>query len=232
MTKTTNPTALATAAGLFQIGDRVSVTLPQTGEVPASGTVQKAANGWFVILLDQPECFPLSKAGIVSARKDRMAALAPVESQQDEGEDTDTDDAGETDEVEEALEEAETAASKMAEALRKARVHYQKTRRPQGAASADCADLIAKELRDYEPLEVAGLADRCFDLPKGFHAERYAHLNMGQIRMNSGNKIRAAYKKGDDAIRARIAFVLGLDQDEHDDQPDGTDVAEMAANAE
>lgn len=226
-----NKTNTPAAAPAFEIGDRVSVTLPQTGEVPAAGTVQKAANGWFVILLDQPECFPLSKAGIVSARKDRMALLTHGESEQDEDTDEDTDDTGEIDGVEEALEEAETAASKMAEALRKARVRYEKTRRPEGAASADCADLIAKELRDYEPLEVAALADRCFDLPKGTHAEKYAHLNNGQIRMNSGNKIRAAYKKGDDAIRARIAFVLGLDQDD-DDQPDGTDVAEMAANAE
>ena len=216
MTKTTTTTTT------FAIGDRVEADLP-TGT--ATGTLTAISKGWYVVELDEEsaEEHEREKASV------RAASLRPAPA--DDTDDDDEidgehhDDLGENgnpipmdddddDEIDEALEEAEKHASQMAEALRKARVRYQKTRRPAGAASADCADLIAKELRDYEPLEVAAIADRCFDLPKGTHAAKYAHLNNGQIRMNCGNKIRAAWKKGDDEVCKRIAYVLGLDHDE------------------
>ena len=217
MTKTTTTTAAAT----FAIGDRVECNLP-TGT--ATGTLTAISKGWYVVELDEEsaEEHEREKASVRAASlrlalttAKQAAADAPADDDDEEAdeiddEETDSDDE-ETDEIDEALEEAEEHASRMAEALRKARVRYQKTRRPAGAASADCADLIAKELRDYEPLEVAAIADRCFDLPKGTHAAKYAHLNNGQIRMNCGNKIRAAWKKGDETVCKRIAFVLGLE---------------------
>lgn len=203
MTKTTTTTT-------FAIGDRVKCNLP-TGI--ATGTLTAIGKGWYVVELDEEsaEEHEREKASV------RAASLlpAPADEEADEIDDEETDsDDEETDEIDEALEEAEKHASRMAEALRNARVRYQKTRRPAGAASADCADLIAKELRDYEPLEVAAIADRCFDLPKGTHAAKYAHLNNGQIRMNCGNKIRAAWKKGDEEVCKRIAYVLGLETED------------------
>lgn len=117
----------------------------------------------------------------------------------------------------------ETEASKMAEALKKAREHYTKDKRPDGSATAHNGDLIAKELRWYEPLEVCELADRCLLCAPGYHAERYASLNPGQKRMNSGNRIRAAYRKatedGDEVVLARINKALNLT-----DTPDDSDL--------
>lgn len=105
-------------------------------------------------------------------------------------------------------------ASRMAEALRKARAHYEKTRRPEGTASADCGDQIAKELRDYEPQDVANMADRVLQVPAGTHFAKYQNLNNGQIRMNSGNRIRGYWKKiNDDQNEAeitRVGFLLNL----------------------
>ena len=56
--------------------------------------------------------------------------------------------------------EEEKAEHPMAAALRKARVRYVKTKRPEGSASADCGDMLAKTLRDLEPEEVAAMADK------------------------------------------------------------------------
>ena len=36
--------------------------------------------------------------------------------------------------------------------------------------------------------------------------------------MNAGNRIRSAYAKGDDEVKARIAHVLGLDEPEQDSE--------------
>lgn len=131
--------------------------------------------------------------------------------------------------IEEALEEAEEAASRMSEALKKARARYTKTHRPDGTPSADNGDAIAKELRELEPVEVAVLADRVMGEEAGYHATRYAGLNNGQIRMNSGNRIRGAYRKaveaGDLAEQARISKLVGIyeeaDEEEADEEQDG-----------
>ena len=260
-----------TITATYSIGDRVAVILPQTNEKAAPATIEKAANGWFVCRLDQPELYPLAKDGIVSARKDRMVKLQPAgpapeqapadpapaakqpalpdecpecggsdlelgeehgfvclecdhEWLPDDEEDLDDDEG----DVEEALDEAEEHASKMAEALRKARVRYVKDRRPSGAATAHNGDLIAKELRDYDPLDVCRLADRCLEQPIGWHAARYEGLNNGQIRMNAGNKIRGAWKKAHSvaadhadypaaqATIARISRLLNLTEESDD----------------
>lgn len=129
------------------------------------------------------------------------------------------EDASDNDDVEEALDEAEEHASKMAEALRKARQRYVKTTRPNGAATAHNGDVIAKELRDYEPEDVCKLADRIFALPIGTHLAKYDHLNNGQKRMNAGNRIRGAWRKQEDKeVCDRIANLLGLNDQEDDEE--------------
>lgn len=113
-------------------------------------------------------------------------------------------------------------ASRMAEALRKARAHYTKDKRPDGSATAHCGDPIAKELRDYEPADVAALADKVMGVEAGTHLAKYAHLNNGQIRMNSGNRIRAEWKRvneaGDEANIVRIAKLLNLVEIDDDEE--------------
>lgn len=114
------------------------------------------------------------------------------------------------------------AASRMAEALRKARAHYTKDKRPDGSATAHCGDAIAKELRDLEPIDVANLADRVLKTESGFHAAKYANLNNGQIRMNSGNRIRGYWKKineeGNEAEVLRVAKLLNLVEVDDDEE--------------
>lgn len=219
-------------AALFVPGVRVAVCTAANGGEETTGTISATSKGWHVVELDDPEAFPACKNGVVSARLSSLRLLGGeadeegcvLNADEDEQEPEDDEsqhesgeadpDAADADDVEQALEEAEEHASKMAEALRKARVRYRKDKRPNGAATAHCDDLIARELRDYDPLEVAGIADRCFDLPKGTHAAKYEHLNNGQIRMNCGNKIRAVWRKAEDLERMqRIAQVLGLEDE-------------------
>lgn len=115
---------------------------------------------------------------------------------------------------EETYEANPGAASRMAEALRKARRHYKKDKRPDGSATAHCGDAIAKELRDMEPEETANLADKVLQQPHGFHFTKYQNLNNGQIRMNSGNRIRAYWRKinedGNEAEINRVGILLNL----------------------
>lgn len=210
MTKTTTtPT--------FAAGDRVTVSNAATMDEALSGTISTIKSGWYIVELDDEiENAKGEQTGTVSARVSSLEALLPEDDEQAEQDDDlpDGTDVAEMDAKIDDEEQAQTVAAKMAEALRKARVRYVKDRRPTGAATAHNGDLIARELRDYEPLEVCGLCDRCFDLPKGSTAAKYDHLNNGQKRMNAGNRIRSAYAKGDDEIKARIAFVLGLESDD------------------
>ena len=115
---------------------------------------------------------------------------------------------------EETIPAPDRGESEMSKALRRAREHYEKTKRPDGTRSADNGDAIAKELRDYEPQEVAELADKVLKVPKGTHFAKYQHLNNGQIRMNSGNRIRIEWKRaneeGDEAAILHIAKLLNL----------------------
>lgn len=89
--------------------------------------------------------------------------------------------------------------------LRKYRVEkgYVSRKCYSGKKSADNGDEVADFLNGFTPLQVAQIAqkaintaaqsdDECPDL-----LEKYGHLNPGQIRMNSGNRIRAAMKRGD-----------------------------------
>ena len=216
MTKNTN-----TQSATFAIGYRVFVRTAATLDTAVTGTIFAVSKGWYVVTLDDTNSAEVLAAtkGKVSARVSSLELMTYGASLQQE-------------DVEEALDEAEEHASKMAEALRKARQRYIKTTRPNGAATAHNGDVIAKELRDYEPEDVCKLADRIFALPIGTHLAKYEHLNNGQKRMNAGNRIRGAWRKQEDKeVCDRIANLLGLNdgEDDNSDLPDGTDLAEMAA---
>jgi hypothetical protein len=207
MTKTNK-----TPATTFTVTDRVSVTLPDTPVL--HGFIEQAsASGWFAVRLDPASIEAIAtdlrvKDGRISARARSLtlapaAAPAPVSRETDE-----QDDEQDGDEA-----EAETTSSKMADALRKARPRYTSYTRPLGGKSLDCGDKIAQTLRDLEPEEVCDLADKVLQLPTGYHLAKYAGLNPGQKRMNSGNKIRSCFKKAivadDHDEIARLELVFG-----------------------
>lgn len=66
--------------------------------------------------------------------------------------------------------------------------------RPDGVVVYHCGDEVAVALLDLTPEEVASLADKICGEHVGYHAARYAHLNPGQVRMNSSNRIRGALR--------------------------------------
>ena len=217
MTKQTNTTT--DAAANLTIGQLVEIDVQRDGETTtATGTLTGISKGWYVVQLNEESAEEQGREKISV----RAAAIRPAEEDDEiDGEyHDDLDENGnpilmdDEQSVEDALDEAEEHASKMAEALRKARARYVKDRRPNGAATAHNGDLIARELRDYEPREVCDICDRCFDLPKGTTYAKYEHLNAGQQRMNAGNRIRAVWRKAEDIARMeRIAQVLGLEEE-------------------
>ena len=83
-----------------------------------------------------------------------------------------------------------------AETLAKYRVNYVKTDGYAGL-SINNGDDIASALKMFEPNRVVAIAEAVLPgIKAGELAKRYAKLNLGMRRMNSGNRIRAALKKG------------------------------------
>lgn len=202
----------------FEVGARVFVSNGATGGANLTGTVIEASKGWYNIQLDDPEAND-GKA-VISARAGSMLSMdaaparptapARVTEPDDGGEEGDDEaSGGEPDE-----DEAMTVAQRMAEALKNARKRYTKTKRPNGASSACCGDKTSRAMQDLEPIEAAYLADKVLKQPDGTHIGKYGHLNPGQIRMNSGNRIRAAVKaaieKDDSEELVRIYRLLGI----------------------
>ena len=63
--------------------------------------------------------------------------------------------------------------------------------------SLNNGDHTATALRMFEPSRVLAIAEAVLPgIEKGELAKRYAKLNPGMQRMNAGNRIRAAIKKG------------------------------------
>ena len=94
-------------------------------------------------------------------------------------------------------EEELTQAQAMSRKLREARQRYEVTVAASGNASADNADVIAQALRGLEPKQVVAAAERILGMTEGELWAKYERLNPGQQRMNAGNRIRGAIKRGD-----------------------------------
>lgn len=105
-----------------------------------------------------------------------------------------------TDEQEQEQGDELTVGQKMAKQLREAKERYVKQKSYSGKASANNGDDLAQLLAGCTPTEAMLLADLvmedCDEDGWKSTQERYAHLNAGQKRMNSGNLIRARVKKG------------------------------------
>lgn len=89
-----------------------------------------------------------------------------------------------------------TEQCKMAATLNNYRHNYEPHLTAAGKKSLSNGDAIAKALATATPAEVVALAEQLLQLPAGSLWTRYENLNAGQQRMNAGNRIRAAYKKG------------------------------------
>jgi len=103
------------------------------------------------------------------------------------------------------LEERENAdAPKVMGALRQARAHYVPGQNANGDKTLTCGDDLAAMLLSLTPEDVSRVAASLLDLDE----DLYDHLNPGQVRMNWGNRLRAALKKGkvtEDQVASAIA---------------------------
>lgn len=111
----------------------------------------------------------------------------------------------------EAPNEEKKAPRRMADVLRAARVGYEETKAYSGKASLNNGDELAKALAGQTPDQAMAAAEavhKVFD-PDNVPdlGAKYEKLNKGQQRMNSGNRIRAAVKRGDVTIAAAIKII-------------------------
>lgn len=85
----------------------------------------------------------------------------------------------------------------MAKTLNRYRATYVVSLTHEGRKSLSKGDELANMLQQRHHNDVARIAALALGMDKEALVEKYAHLNNGQIRMNSGNRIRAAIKRGD-----------------------------------
>lgn len=97
-----------------------------------------------------------------------------------------------------AMEEAE--GRRMAQILRKYAQTYEPSISASGRKSLNSGDDVAHLLAGMEPVQTIQVAERVLGMEAGTLLARYEHLNRGQQRMNAGNRIRAAIKRGDITI--------------------------------
>lgn len=94
------------------------------------------------------------------------------------------------------LEKLEGGQSNLAKTIRGYRDQYVPSIGPGGTKSVSNGDAVAHALKGLQPDSVLALAEELLELETGFLVQKYAHLNRGQRRMNGGNRIRAALKRG------------------------------------
>lgn len=86
---------------------------------------------------------------------------------------------------------------KMKEQMDSYRAGYVDTVSASGNRSLHNGDDVASTLAGMEPRDVVILAEMVLGMEAGELWNKYQNLNNGQQRMNSGNRIRNAIKRGD-----------------------------------
>lgn len=86
--------------------------------------------------------------------------------------------------------------NKMAGVLANYRAGYIPSIAASGKKSLSNGDAVAKALEGINAREVLLMTESLLGLPSGTLQAQYARLNPGQQRMNAGNRLRAALKKG------------------------------------
>lgn len=132
------------------------------------GVLSDKAKGWWMLTLDDG-----------STKKIREKAIVAIV----------------TDDV--SLEDDEDDTGKMANTLNKYREKYEATVSHSGRLSLNNGDEVADLLAGLEPVAVITTAERLLGLESGELVAKYDRLNNGQKRMNAGNRIRSAIKRGD-----------------------------------
>lgn len=100
----------------------------------------------------------------------------------------------------EASLDAMTEPKTLSTTMRKYRSGYEPTVAYSGRVSLNKGDEVATILAGKSPADVLTMAEALLGLEAGELVARYAKLNPGQQRMNGGNRIRAAIKRGDATI--------------------------------
>ena len=90
----------------------------------------------------------------------------------------------------------------MSKTLRKYAEGYEPSLCASGRKSLNTGDKIAHLLAGLEPLAVIQAAESVLGMESGELSERYEKLNHGQQRMNAGNLIRSAHKRGEISVAA------------------------------
>ncbi len=98
------------------------------------------------------------------------------------------------------LDNEDHTGNKMAGVLANYRAGYVPSIAASGKKSLSNGDAVAKALEGKAAEEVLQIADSLLGLPSGTLQSQYARLNPGQQRMNAGNRLRAAVKKGTIAV--------------------------------
>ncbi|MCK5609672.1 hypothetical protein KAR91_47805 [Candidatus Pacearchaeota archaeon] len=98
--------------------------------------------------------------------------------------------------------EDDEEGGKMSKTLSKYAEGYEPSLCASGRKSLNTGDKIAHLLAGLEPLAVIQAAESVLGLEDGELLERYEHLNNGQQRMNAGNLIRSAFKRGEVTVTA------------------------------
>lgn len=110
-----------------------------------------------------------------------------------------------------AQSDTEESTVGMSNTLIKYRPGYTKTTSYNGSASLDNDDEVAELLRGLSPDETCAVADVIMGTEPMFHVEKYQSLNPGSRRMNAGNRIRGAIRRGDKTLADLEAAIKGDD---------------------
>jgi predicted HicB family RNase H-like nuclease len=111
-------------------------------------------------------------------------------------------------------EDEEEGGRRMSSTLNRYKPTYKECVTHNGTKSQNNGDELATLLEGMEPAHVAITAAIALGLDDPFAlVEKYSSLNPGQIRMNSGNRIRAAVKRGDvtvEDVKSANSKALGM----------------------
>jgi len=99
----------------------------------------------------------------------------------------------------ETPDEAET--KNMSKTMNKYREGYEPSISASSRKSLNCGDEVAHMLAGLDPITVVQVAEAVLGFEGGELVAKYANLNHGQQRMNAGNRIRSAVKRGDITVK-------------------------------
>lgn len=106
-----------------------------------------------------------------------------------------------------------TPKRSQSEQLRAYKAGYESYQTASGSISMDNGDEVALALRGSSPEAIMAAAEKLKGLDSGTLATRYASLNPGAKRMNSGNQIRALVKRGDVTRKQVVAALKAVSKE-------------------